>query len=332
MNALTVAALLLFSIATAHAEPVAPPFLRVDDSGLAAAVIRGAEQSPTFRAILERLASSDLIVYLRRGRLLGNTAAATQLLTASGGYRYVRVTLEPDPASDAGLALLGHELWHALELAEAKWVIDSAGVHKLYQRIGYRTCEASARCYDTDMAVTTGYQVLRELRRVHARVPLDALGLPVTLGEEPGADAGEGEEGKADGDEGAGRTKPCTMRKEPRERDLEQPEHHQVDPRGGAGVAGAVERLGQDHAVTGERKAERNDAETADAVPRHLGIAGEDGDEPRREEQEAHADRTQEDRVVQPGLPRRRLRAIWLAGAQILSDERRGGVAHAKGR
>ena len=86
-----------------HADPMAPPFLRIDDPGLAAAVIRGAEQSPTFRAILERLASSDLIVYLRRGRLLGKTAAATQLLTASGGYRYVRVTLEIDPASDAGL-------------------------------------------------------------------------------------------------------------------------------------------------------------------------------------------------------------------------------------
>src|SRR5215207_2916311 len=93
--------LLLFCVTTAHAETAAPPFLRVDDPGLAAAVIRGAEQSPTFRAILERLASSDLIVYLRRGRLFGKMAAATQLLTASGGYRYVRVTLEIDPAGDA---------------------------------------------------------------------------------------------------------------------------------------------------------------------------------------------------------------------------------------
>jgi hypothetical protein len=69
------ALLLLLCVIPAHAQTMAPPFLRVNDATLAAAVIRGAEQSPTFRALLERLAMSDLIVYLQRGRLLGNTAA-----------------------------------------------------------------------------------------------------------------------------------------------------------------------------------------------------------------------------------------------------------------
>src|SRR5687768_14785177 len=99
--------LLLLCVIPAHAQTMAPPFLRVNDATLAAAVIRGAEQSPTFRALLERLAMSDLIVYLQRGRLSGNTAAATQLIAASGGYRYLRVTIEIDPEADAGLALIG---------------------------------------------------------------------------------------------------------------------------------------------------------------------------------------------------------------------------------
>src|ERR1044071_2294176 len=93
-------------------------FLRTDDGRLAAALVRGREQSPTFRAIVDRLGASDLIVYVRRGhdrlgasdlivyvrrgRLAGQTAAATQLLTTTGGVRYVRVTIELDPDTDVG--------------------------------------------------------------------------------------------------------------------------------------------------------------------------------------------------------------------------------------
>ena len=328
---------LVFLTLTASATPAradtnAPPFLRVNDERLAAAVIRGIELSPTFRALLERLAMSDLIVYLERGRLFGNTAAATQLLAATGGFRYVRVTLELDPDSDAGLALLGHELWHARELAEAEWVIDSAGVRALYQKIGYRTCEASSRCYDTNMAVGTGYRVLRELRSNYRRVTLDALGLPVALGEEPGAHTRQGEEGEADRDEGAGRSHPCSMREQPRQRDLEQPEHHEVDPGGRAGVAGAVEGLGEHHAVARECEAEGDEPQASDAVARHDGIGRENRDQPGREDQEHQADRPEADRVVQPRPPRRGLRAIWFASAKVLADKRGGGVADAKRR
>ena len=115
---------LLAGCAHAAAEPLSPPFLRTDDMQLADAVVRGRDHSPTFRAILQRLAASDLIVYLRRGALFGTTAAATQFLSSAGGYRYVRVTLELSPSSDVGVAMLGHELRHALELADAPWVVD----------------------------------------------------------------------------------------------------------------------------------------------------------------------------------------------------------------
>jgi hypothetical protein len=284
-RSLAAAALLLACGAPARAETAAPPVLRVDGPRLAAAVVRGRDQSPTFRAILERLSGSDLIVYVRRGQLSGTTAAATQLQTSTGDYRYVRVTLELDPETDAGLALLGHELWHALELAEAPWVTDDAGVHSLYQKIGFRTCEGSLRCYDTEAAVATGRQVLRELRGGGGVEPLYPLGLPVALREEPRADTGQGEEGKAHGDERAGRTEPCAVREQPRQRDLEHPEHHEVDPGGRARVAGAVERLGEHHAVAGECEAERDDPQATNAVARHLGIARKDRDQPGSKDQ-----------------------------------------------
>ena len=279
-RALAAAAAVIVFASPAVAEDAAPtpPFLRFDDTRLGVAFVRGLEQSATFRAIFDRLSESDLIVYVRPGFLSGPTAAATQLMTSAGGFRYVRVTLEIDPRTDTGLALLGHELWHVLELAEAPWVRSKDALNKHYERIGYRSCGATlAPCYDTEAAVAAGYKVLKELRGVPAPGALHALGLPVALREQPGADAGQGEEGEAHRDERAGRTETCAARKQPGERDLEHPQHHQVDPCGRPRVAGAVERLRQHHAVAGERKAERDDAKTADAVSGHVGVAGENG-------------------------------------------------------
>lgn len=286
-RALAAAAALVLYASPAIAEDTALPFLRFDDTRLAEAIVRGREQSATFRSILDRLGESDLLVYVTPGQLSGITAATTQLMTSAGGYRYVRVTIELDPRTDSGLALLGHELWHVLELAEAPWVTTKAALNEHYEQIGYRTCGiALVRCYDTRAAVATGYQVLKELRNGQAPGALHALGLPVALREEPGADGGQGEEGKAHGDERAGRTESCAARQQPGERDLEHPEHHQVDPGGRPRVARAVEGLREHHAVAGECEADRDDPQAVDAVSRHLGIAREDRNQPRREHQE----------------------------------------------
>ena len=63
------------------------------------------------------------------------------------------------------MALLGHELQHAVELAEAPAVEDAADYEQLYERIGYESCSSAARrCFETDAAVQAGRDVLRELR------------------------------------------------------------------------------------------------------------------------------------------------------------------------
>ena len=112
-RSLAAAVLLLLACGSPASAERIGPFLRTVDSRLAAAVMRGRHESPTFRAIVDRLAASDLIVYVSRGAISGDTAASTQLVSATGGYRYVRVTLELDPDSDVGVAMLGHELRHA---------------------------------------------------------------------------------------------------------------------------------------------------------------------------------------------------------------------------
>ena len=194
------------------------PFLRTEDARMAAALVRGRDESPTFRAIVDRLGASDLIVYVSRGSLAGQTSGATQLLTSSGGYRYVRVTMELNPDTDVGVAMLGHELRHALELADAPWVNDDGGVLSLYREIGYSSCTRPTPCYDTLEAVEAGRQVLVELRHLDRR--LQALGLPVALRKEPRAEDRQRDERNAYRNERPGRAEAGAAGQKPGQRDL----------------------------------------------------------------------------------------------------------------
>ena len=111
-----------------------PSRLRAAD-GTAAALLRGGlARSATFRAIVETIERSDLIVYVetRPIRLPGQL----QLLAATPGCRHVRVSVRTPGLDTELVAWLGHELWHAVELAGAPDVRDQASLFRLYLRIG----------------------------------------------------------------------------------------------------------------------------------------------------------------------------------------------------
>ena len=70
------------------------------------------------------------------------------------------------PASPkAAIALLGHELAHAVEVAADASVVDHASFERLYRRIGDRCITRGAtRGYDTRAARDAGDRIFAELR------------------------------------------------------------------------------------------------------------------------------------------------------------------------
>ena len=62
-------------------------------------------------------------------------------------------------APDETIALIGHELRHALEVAASPDVRDQAGLTKLYKRIGEPA--GCAHSFDTRAAQNTGRRVRR---------------------------------------------------------------------------------------------------------------------------------------------------------------------------
>ncbi len=155
-------------------------WLRVHDSLLVEAVERGARESATFRALLDRLEDSDLIVYMMRAPANGlRSRGRTQFVVRAGSRRFVRVTIRTDQVTRSIVALVGHELQHVAELAGEPHVVDADSYHDLYRRIGYSSCDGICPCFDTQAAVDTGYAVLSELGRGRPRVAAVIAGGPM---------------------------------------------------------------------------------------------------------------------------------------------------------
>ena len=119
-----------------------------------------AERSPTVSYLLRRLDKSDVFVYLTVGYTDVPTAK-TVLLACPGPYRYLHVTINAAQPPAQKVVLLGHELQHALEIAEAPEVRDNTPMAALFRRIGWRA--GSANKFETHLAQAVGARVRRDL-------------------------------------------------------------------------------------------------------------------------------------------------------------------------
>ncbi len=117
-------------------------------------------RSPTVRGLVARVENSDLILYLRFGQVRLGTTASTKLMSAAGSTRFVMVTLDPMATRATLIACLGHELEHAVELANSPEVRDEEGMRAMLARIGWRSGRDS---WETKAAVEAGRRVAREL-------------------------------------------------------------------------------------------------------------------------------------------------------------------------
>ena len=136
--------------------------VRAIDETMSSMLAEGMRRSGTFAHLVLALDQSDVIVYIESERRMP-PAIAGRLLLAAGpaGHRYLRIQVTGYPRSDEVIALVGHELQHALEVAESPQVRDKASLIALYERIGHPGI--GAHQYDTVAAQAAGRQVKAEL-------------------------------------------------------------------------------------------------------------------------------------------------------------------------
>jgi hypothetical protein len=162
------------------------PRIRIHRDGRIEQLIAdGLGLSPTFRDVVERLNNSDVVVYVRgHNEATRREDGYLQFIGTAAGYRYLQAHIRYSTSRAHQIALIGHELFHAVEVAAAASVIDVPSFAREYARIGFvsHTFRVSgAVAYDTHAAIRTGDQILRELtmspkQRQLANGPLSSEG------------------------------------------------------------------------------------------------------------------------------------------------------------
>jgi len=138
----------LLAAAPARVQAGSTQRVRSSSPYLKLLITSGVERSPTFRDIVERLETSDLIVEVECGRFTSSMLAGrTALLAALPGVRYVLVEVGCPLSSAPALATIGHELRHALEIATARWVVDDETLALFYTQIGFPNRAAKMASY-----------------------------------------------------------------------------------------------------------------------------------------------------------------------------------------
>ena len=175
-----IAALLLLSLAATPAladddDPADPPHVRVTERRIRVLFEEGKRSSPTFQALISRLEESDVVVYIEMDRWATTSfAGRLSFLSVVGGTRYLLIRVVPLVSPIQQLAMMAHELQHAVEVADNPGVVDGDSLLREYMRIGYLNgVTSTGLAVDTRAAIEAAARVTQELRS-GTKVPVSA--------------------------------------------------------------------------------------------------------------------------------------------------------------
>jgi hypothetical protein len=162
---LTIAGLLAITCRPAGAqdESKPPPHVR-PENGLRQLVDEAARRSPSVRAMIDQLEGMDVTVYIRVRTFDQLDLEGRVGLLASRRHRYLVIELACGRPALSQMATLGHELFHATEIAAEPSAVDARSLAALYARIGILTGnQAGRQSFETAGAAAAGVQTRREL-------------------------------------------------------------------------------------------------------------------------------------------------------------------------
>lgn len=141
--------------------------IRTTERELEELVATGTDRSASFRALVERLEQTNLIVYLQCEAATSTHFGRLIFLSNAGGRRYAVVRLRCPLVEYQQLALLGHELQHAVEVGEATQVVDQQSLMAHYRQVGFRAREdvGVGLAFETEAARAMELAVRREILR-----------------------------------------------------------------------------------------------------------------------------------------------------------------------
>jgi len=160
------AALALSTGAQANGPVADSPHLRPATEAAAAFVASAGTRSQDVRDLTKTLDQSNVVVYVHLAPTQpGQVGSTMRFAGRSARQRFVVITIGSDLPADRQIALLGHELQHAAEVARVNWVSDQADMQSLMALIGWRDA-SRAGGYETSAALCVERHVARALAAV----------------------------------------------------------------------------------------------------------------------------------------------------------------------
>jgi hypothetical protein len=133
-----------------------------------AVISEAAAQSPTFRALVDEIDTTDGIVYVAEGQCgHGVQACLLVTMTIAGPNRVLRILVDPRKADRDLMGSIGHELQHAIEVLSHRSVRNYSAMILLFKEM----CDGCGRRFETDAAIRAGVAVRGELKNSRAAEP-----------------------------------------------------------------------------------------------------------------------------------------------------------------
>ena len=159
--------LVLLTSFVAGTEPRDGSHVRTMDKRLRSAIDEGLARSALFRSLVARLDGSDVIVYVEHECPMSSRMFGRLTLLGTGGERrYVNVRISCMLTIPQQIAAIGHELRHAVEIADAPAVTNDASLAAEYRKVGFRSRALPAGDgFESRAAIEAARQVWLELAR-----------------------------------------------------------------------------------------------------------------------------------------------------------------------
>jgi hypothetical protein len=145
-----------------------PSVIRSSDRALNELLADGYARSTTFQRLVDAISVTNTIVYIKAGICAFGQVIACLLpfMATTDTARYLRIILTQPldlAKKDRLIALIGHELQHALEVAERSEVIDVTSMIAMSRRIGFPLKGRPG--YETSAARAAGNAIFEELQK-----------------------------------------------------------------------------------------------------------------------------------------------------------------------
>jgi hypothetical protein len=140
------------------------------DPAVIALVAEGTTRSSTFARIVADLQASDVLVTIEPNRRMKHGMTGyTAFVARTSVRRYLRVCFDPRQPRCEQIATIGHELWHAREIARHPEVVSQADFRALYD--GGVAGRSIRGRWDSDGAVAAGRRIRNELAARGGQAP-----------------------------------------------------------------------------------------------------------------------------------------------------------------